>query len=193
MQGKQKIIDDILASAKKTAADMIAEAEKEREEAESVVASSLSASEKSAKAEADAAAQALKNGKLKLGELEAGKILLRYKRACVDGVYSAVKAKILAMKDGEYLALLQKLIASAAADGDEIVAAKSDGKRVTTAWVKKISSSLKIKLTLAKETGDFDAGVILRNAEYDRDLTIDEIIADLKDATEADTVKSLEL
>lgn len=193
MQGKQNIIDDIISSAKKTAAAMIADAENEKAEAEKAIAASLAESEKAAKAEADAAAHAVRSGKLKLGELEAGKILLGYKRACVDGVYSEIKAKILAMKDAEYLAFLQKLIAPVAVDGDEIVAAKSDAKRVTSAWVKKLSSALKIKLTLAKEYGEFDAGVTLRNAEFDRDLTVDAVIADLKDATEADTVKSLAL
>lgn len=193
MQGKKNIIDDILMSAKKSAETMIADAEAERAEAEKAIAAELAVLEASAAEEAKAAADAVKSGKLKLGELEAGKILLRFKRTCVDSVYDEVKAKILKMKDAEYLGLLQRLIAEVATDGDEVVAAKSDAKRVTAEWVKKVSTAIKKKLTLSKEKGEFEAGVILRNAEYDRDLTLYEIIADLKERTEPETVKSLGL
>ncbi|MDE7464286.1 MAG: hypothetical protein K2M48_04565, partial [Clostridiales bacterium] len=112
---------------------------------------------------------------------------------CGDTLYLDVKAKILKMKDAEYLGLLQRLIADVAENGDEIVASQKDAKRVTAAGVKKVSSAIKKKLTLSKEKGEFEAGVILKNAEYDRDLTLDEIIADLKDRTEPETVKSLGL
>ncbi|MCH5163258.1 MAG: V-type ATP synthase subunit E [Clostridiales bacterium] len=193
MQGKQNIIDDIIKSAKKSAETMIADAEQEKAEVEKAIAAELSAREKSAEEEAKAAADAVKSGKLKLGELEAGKIFLGYKRECVDNVYAAVKAKILKMKDAEYLAMLSRLIKEVAEDGDEIVAAKADSKRVNDAWVKKLSGSIKKKLTLSKEKGDFEAGVILKNAKYDRDLTVDEIIADLKERTEPETVKTLQL
>ncbi len=193
MQGKQKIIDDILMSAKRSAETMIADAEKERAETDEKIAAALAESEKLAAEEANAAADAVYAGRLKLGELEASKTILRYKRACVDGVYDAVKDRILKMKDGEYLDFLAKLIGDIAEDGDEIIAAKSDSKRVTAAWVKKLSATLKKKLSLSSECGEFEAGIVLRNAEYDRNLTLDEIVSDLKDRTESDTVKSLGL
>lgn len=193
MQGKKNIIDDILSSAKKSAEVMIADAEEERTQAEKAVAALLDASQKEAEEQAAQEAENVRRGKLKLGELEAGKILLRYKRACVDEVYKAVKDKILKMKDADYLDLLGKLIGEAAADGDEIVAAKSDSKRVTAAWVKKLSSSTKKKLALSDEKGEFEGGVVLKSHGYDVDLTIDEIITDLKYRTETTTVKDLGL
>lgn len=193
MQGKKNIIDDIISSAKKSAETMISDAEKERDEAQKAAEAEFAAAQKAADEQAAFAAEAVKRGKLKLGELEAGKVLLSYKRACVDEVYKAVKDKVLKMKDADYLDLLSKLIKECANDGDEIVACRADVNRVTAAWVKKLSTSIKKKLTLSKETGEFEAGVVLKSGGYDIDLTVDEIIADLKYRTESETVKSLKL
>ncbi len=193
MQGKQKIIDDVLSSAKATAAGMISDAEAEAKAAAEALAAELEKKRSDAAKAADASARDLYSGRMKLGELEAGKIMLGAKRKCVRAVYDRVRELVLGMKDADYLALMQKLVIENCSDGDEIVAAAADGKRVTAAWVKKVASAAGKKLTLAKERGDFDGGVILRNSKYDRDLTLDELIAELEERTEAETVKALEL
>ena len=193
MQGQQKIIDEIISSAKTAAASMIEEATAESAEALESLRAELEA-EKKAKAEiTKRAADDIYSGQVKLGELEAGKILLAAKQRCVAAVYDGVRKRILGAKDEQYLSLLQRLIADSCEDGDEIISAKSDSKRVTEAWVKKVSAAAKKKLTLGKERGDFSGGVILRNAKFDRDLTVDEIVADLKERTVADTAKKLGL
>lgn len=193
MQGQQKIIDEIISSAKTAAASMIEEATAESAEALESLRAELEA-EKKAKAEiTKRAADDIYSGQVKLGELEAGKILLAAKQRCVAAVYDGVRKRILGAKDEQYLSLLQRLIADSCEDGDEIISAKSDSKRVTEAWVKKVSAAAKKKLTLSKERGDFSGGVILRNAKFDRDLTVDEIVADLKERTVADTAKKLGL
>lgn len=193
MQGKQKIIDGIIDTAKTTAAGMIADAEAEAAARFDALREELEAKKQESDRAAEALANAAYSGGIKLGELEAGKVMLKAKRNCVDAVYDRVKELIFGMKDADYLAFLQRIIADNCSDGDEIVAAAADGKRVTAAWVKKVATATKKKLTLSKEHGDFDGGVVLRNAEYDRALTVDEIVADLKDRTEADTVKVLGL
>lgn len=193
MQGKENLIDDILQSAKKTSAAMVEEAVNVQNAAIDALRAELEEARLDAEKSAKAAAQAAYAGRLKLGELEAGKIELRAKRECVSAVYAAVREKILGLPDGEYLKLMQKLIAANAEDGDEIIAAKRDSKRINAAWVKKISTALKKKLSLSKEQGDFDGGVVLRNAKYDRDLSVDEIISDLTEKTESGTVSALDL
>lgn len=187
------MIDDIMQSAQKTAAAMVEEAVNAQNAAIDALRAELEESRAAAESSAQIAAQAAYAGRLKLGELEAGKIELKAKRDCVAAVYAAVRKKILELPDGEYLKLMQKLIAANAEDGDEIIASKSDGKRITAAWVKKIATALKKKLSLSKEQGDFDGGVILRNAKYDRDLSVDEIISELTEKTESGTVAALEL
>lgn len=193
MQGKEKIIDDILSSARATAAAMIEEATAERDASVESLRAELEAAEAQAVVKTQEAADAVYAGQVKLGELESGKLMLKSKQDCVTAVYAAVRDKILALGDAQYLALLQKLIVRYCEDGDEVISAKADAKRVTAAFVKKAATAAKKKLTLSATRGDFAAGVILRNARYDRDLTIDELIADLKDRTESDVVQKLGL
>lgn len=193
MQGKEKIIDDILSSARNTAAAMIEEATAERDASVEALRAELEKAEAAAAEKTRAAADAVYAGQVKLGELESGKLMLKAKQDCVAAVYAAVREKILGLSDAKYLELMQKLIVRYCEDGDEVIAAKADAKRVTAAWVKKVATAGKKKLTLSSEHGDFAAGVILRNARYDRDLTVDELIADLKDRTESEVVQKLGL
>lgn len=193
MVGKQKLIDEILSSAKKTATAMVDEATAEQTEALAALRAQLDAAQAESLKLSDKAADDRYAGQVKLGDLEAGKELLRAKQRCVAAVYDGVREKILSAPDAEYLALLQKLVVSVCEDGDEVIAAKSDGKRVTAAWVKKVSAAAKKKLTLSKEQGDFAGGVILRNARYDRDLSVDEIVEELKERTVGDTLRELGL
>ena len=192
MQGKQKIIDDILSSAKATAASLVSEAEESAASETEELRAQLEAAKKESLKRAEQAAKELYDGQVKLGELEANKALLAAKQACVAAVYYGVKRKILAAKDAEYLKILQNAIVRYCEDGDEVIAAKSD-KRVTAEWVKKVSAAAKKKLTLSKEKGDFEGGVMLRNSRYDRDLTVDAIVEELKERTVYDTVAKLGL
>lgn len=192
MQGKQKIIDDILSSARATASSIVAEAEAEVRAELDALRAELDAVQKEALAKADAAAKELFDGQVKLGELEANKALLAAKQACVSAVYYGVKRKLLSASDAVYLKILQSVIVKHCEDGDEVIAGKTD-KRITAAWVKKVSTAAKKKLTLSAEKGDFEGGVILRNAVCDRDLTVDAIVEELKERTVYDTVKRLGL
>ena len=192
MQGKQKIIDDIISSAKATATAIGAEAAAEVQSGLASLRAELDAAQKESVDRSDAAAKELFDGQVKLGELEANKALLAAKQACVSAVYYGVKRKILSAPDGEYLKILQGVIVKYCEDGDEVIAGKAD-KRITAEWVKKVSSAAKKKLTLSKEKGDFEGGVILRNAKFDRDLTVDAIVDELKEQTVYDTVTRLGL
>ncbi len=185
--------DELMQSAKKTAAAMVTEATEESEAAVEKIRAALETAKAEHRKEADAAAEKAYRGRLKLGELEAGKVALKAKQQCVTAVYDKVKEEILSLKASDYLALLSKLIAAECEDGDEIIAATSDGKTVTAEFVKKLSQSTKKKLTLSKEKGEFRGGVILRGEKYDRDLSVDAIVEDLKSRTVTDTVKKLGL
>lgn len=191
MQGKENMIDDILQSAKRTAAAMVEEAEAERAEAEAALRAQLEKAKAESDAEAARAADAAYSGRVKLGELEAGKIMLDAKQRVVAAVYDGVRARITSASDAVYLGLMQKLAVEACEDGDEVIPPVGD-KRVTAAWVKKVSAAAGKKLKLGKPE-DFSGGVILRNGRYDRALTVDEIVADLKERTVAETVNKLGL
>lgn len=193
MVGKEKMTDELLSLAKKAASAMIEEATEESKQAEEAVRAALETKKIEHKKEADEAAARAYEGRLKLGELEKSKALLKAKQQCVAEVYTKVKELILSLKDADYLALYKKLIESECEDGDEIIVAKSDAKRINAEFVKKLSQSTKKKLTLSKEAGDFGGGIILRGASYDRDLSVDAVVEDLKVRTVTETVQKLGL
>lgn len=193
MQGKDKITDAILSGAHRSASAMVDEATQAAAAVEESVRAELESAKKQTELEIKTAADAVYAGAVKLGELERTKITLKARQACVTAVYDRVRELILSQKDADYLAMLKSLIVSVCEDGDEVIAAKADAKRVTAEWVKKVATSAKKKLTLSKTHGEFDGGVILRNKKYDRDLTIDEIVNDLRERTEKETVEKLGL
>ena len=172
---------------------MIEEATAEQEERLSDIRAELENSQAESLAKAQAEADSVYTGMVKLGDLEANKALLRAKQQCLSAVYDGVKQKILAAPDAEYLKILQTLIAKYAENGDEIIAAKRDSKRVTESWVKKVGTAAKRKLALSKETGDFEGGIVLRNGKFDRDLTVDAIVGELKERTVSDVIAKLGL
>lgn len=192
MQGKDEMIDDILASARTVASKIIDEATVEHNALIEATRAALEEQRIKTDAEKIAAANAVYDGRIKLGELEVGKIILGAKQKCVSAVYDGVRDRIVAMPSAEYTKLIVRLVSAYVEDGDEIIVGKSD-KRLTAEWVKNLSKSTKKKLTLSKEKGDFDAGVVLRNSRYDRDFTVDEIVADLRERTVSDVAKKLGL
>ncbi len=192
MQGKDRIIDDLLQSAKKTAAAMVEEAEAETKESVEAFRAALEKTKSEAQDKAKAEADRVYSGAVKLGELEANKILLEKKQKCISAVYDELRALIVNMPTEKYLKLMQELVASSCNDGDEIVCGKGD-KRITAAWVKKVSTAVKKKLKLSEQKGDFDAGLILRNAKYDRDFTVDALVEEMRERTEPETARILGL
>ena len=192
MQGKDNIIDDILQSAKKTAAAMVEEASAETEQSVEAARAALEKSRLEAQEQAKADAERVYSGAVKLGELEANKILLEKKQRCVSAVYDGLRELMIGLPADKYLEIMQELVVSSCEDGDEIIAAKAD-KRITDAWVKKAGAAAKKKLKLSAEKGEFDAGLILRNEKYDRDFTVDALVAEMRDRTEAETAKLLGL
>lgn len=139
----------------------------------------------------DAAADALYQGQVKLGELEAGKVMLRAKQECVGLVYDGVRERILDAPDAEYLALVKKLISEYAEDGDEVIISSRDTKRITADWLEKAAG--KKKLALSKSIGEFSGGIVLRNKRFDRDLSVDAIVDELKERTAVETLAKLGL
>lgn len=193
MQGKEGMIENILNGARTAAAAMIDEASCLVKDNTEKLKAELAAKLTAAKADAQTEAQSVYDGLVKLGRLEADKSLLRVKRDCVDAVYRSVRADIVALPDAEYSALMQKLVIRYANDGDEIIISERDAKRITAAWVKKAATAAGKKLTLSKTNGDFECGLILRGDKYDRDLTPDAIVEDLRERTESEVVKVLGL
>lgn len=175
MNGKQTIIDKIIRDAELKAESNVSAA---KEKADAVIS------------QAQADAEAMRAEKL-ADKTEQTNELIRRRRsvALLDKkrAISAYKSELaLAVFDEaidafksdkkRYKAYIEELLKTNAEDGDEIIASKYDESVVTSAMVTKVAKALKIKLALSDKSGDFKGGLILSGVNYDKNLTLDDIV-----------------
>lgn len=190
MNGKQTIIDKIIRDAELKAESNVSAA---KEKADAVIS------------QAQADAEAMKAEKL-ADKTEQSNELIRRRRsvALLDKkrAISAYKSELaLAVFDEaidafksdkkRYKAYIEELLRANAEDGDEIIASKYDESVVTSAMVTRVAKALKIKLSLSDKSGDFKGGFILSGVNYDKNLTLDDIVRRIRQDSETQVAKIL--
>ena len=166
-------IEKITARIKKDAGTEAEAIRREGEErAASIRAGYKAQAEENAKAAAQAGKEAAKRQEERLvsaAQMDAKKLLLAAKQACIDEAFDKAQSKLLALPDGEYAELLAKLAVKAAKTGkEEILLSAKDRKRVGEQVVKKVNELCKDgAMTLSKETRDMEGGLILREGSVE--------------------------
>ena len=134
MEGKE-IAEAILNEARQKAASLISEAEEKKrlslKEAESVLAAKKEAVLKEAQKEAE---QTVRRREM-LARLDAQKTILSVKQQLIERVYSEAAGRVVNMTDNLYREFIQALIKEYAENGDEIMIAKQDAKRLNYDWL----------------------------------------------------------
>ncbi len=190
MNGKQTIIDKIIRDAELKAESNVSAA---KEKADAVIS------------QAQADAEAMRAEKL-ADKTEQTNELIRRRRsvALLDKkrAISAYKSELaLAVFDEaidafksdkkRYKAYIEELLKTNAEDGDEIIASKYDESVVTSAMVTMVAKALKSKLALSDKSGDFKGGLILSGVNYDKNLTLDDIVRRIRQDSETQVAKIL--
>lgn len=191
MEGKEAIVDSILVSARDAAANIVADAKAERDE---LVATTLESAEREgaeqlARAHEDAAM--LKSRRLKLAELDSRKVILTAKQQVIEKAYVQAETKILNMTDNVYRDFIGSIVCRYAEDGDEIIIAARDAKRLHYDWVDGLNKKLHMNLTLSDRCHNGRGGVILTNAKYDKNLTVEMLVAETRTQTESEVAARL--
>ena len=184
-------IEKITARIKKDAG---AEAEAIRREGEeraaSIRAGYKAQAEENAKAAAQAGKEAAKRQEERLvsaAQMDAKKLLLAAKQACIDEAFDKAQEKLLALPDGEYAELLAKLAVKAAKTGkEEILLSAKDRKRVGEQVVSK-----GMALTLGKETRDMAGGLILRDGSVEINCAFETQMRVLRESMASDVAALL--
>lgn len=115
-------------------------------------------------------------------DMEAKKNILAFKQETVASAFDEAKKQILAMPKTEYAAFLADKAAAASVSGDEelIFNAKdreSIGADVTAAANAALAAAGKTAaLTMAKQTGDFSGGLIVRRGSITTNCTVDALL-----------------
>ena len=125
-----------------------------------------------------------------VAELDAKKLQLAAKAKVLDSVFEGTLQKLRALDKKTLKALLVKMLDNAE-DGDVVILSESEKGVLTEKDIKEYAEKRGIKLSLAKEFGDFDGGLMLRGKGIDKNFTFEVEVAMLRDDTEMSIAKEL--
>lgn len=191
MEGKDAIINKIMSDADSQAEEILAQA---KAKAEAQVKKALDESEA---LQADAAKKAEDAGselitrRLTVAGLDVKKQMLAVKKELIDASFAKAESVLAGLEDDDYLKLISAMLAKSASDGDTVTVSANDKSRITADFIKKQSKKLGISLTLGKEYGDFDGGIILTGGGVDKNLTLEVELKLLYDEIQADVAAIL--
>ncbi len=186
MAGTDAIINKILADAEEKASQIKAQAKLDSEhvihdaevEAKAVMDEVL-------KGKQSVIDETVKRQKA-VAELDAKKIVLKAKKDAIDEAFRLAKEQLNGLSSEEYFKVVSNMISRYAEDGDVVTVSEKDKKLITKEKIGKIATAKKIKLTLNKEYGDFEGGVILSGNGMDKNLTFDVELKTLRDEMETE-------
>lgn len=191
MDGREAIIAEITEKANAAAAGLIEEAERERDELLASVRAEEERKREEALAAAHAAAEALRARRATLDNLQARKIRLAAKQQCIDAAFEEAEKKLGNMTDHIYREFVASFIAECAEEGDCVVIAESDAKRLHDEWLKDVSKKCGFALAFAKDRHSGKGGVILRGKSCDKNLTLSTLLAALREQYTGEVARRL--
>ena len=168
----QQIEDDtravcggITASAQKTADAVLADAESKAEQIKSRAHDAAAARAADIKKRGESAA-----------DLEEKRILLRTKQEIISEMLAAAVARVKALPEDEYFALILRMVEKYSQPKDGVIRfGKKDIERLPAGFVEKINRLSKGKLVLSDEAADIDAGFILIYGGIEENCSFDAI------------------
>ncbi len=127
---------------------------------------------------------------LTVAELDARKQTLLAKTQILDQVYESALEKVRNLDKDTYKALILGML-EYAEDGDIVVISEREKDVVTEEVVRDLAKRKGISLTLQKEYGSFDGGLVFSGGGVDKNFTLKEEIAGLREETEGNFSKEL--
>ena len=176
----ENIITAILDSASRYADETLvkasAEANKIVESASSVAQTEIANNIENAN---NRAQEILKN-KRTLISLETRKTELSGKREIIENVYETAVCELLRTEKSVYLTLVEKLINDNAENGETVVIDKNAPFNVSD--VEKLAVIKQKSLTVVADA--ISGGVVIKNANFDKDLTFAALVSAVREETE---------
>lgn len=187
MNGKENIINKILADADNKCAEILATAELQAQEITNLSKVYVDAESQSMSRRLETLAAERERNSLANADLDARKYKLLQKQRLIGVCYDKALASLAKMSEKDKLAFIGKILKAYAEKGETVLVCKADKNLVT----QKFLDGLNLGLTLGKTNIDAAGGVVLQNASYDKDLTLEKLVAYSRERTEARVAKAL--
>ncbi|MDY4559918.1 MAG: V-type ATP synthase subunit E family protein [Eubacteriales bacterium] len=190
MQGKEAIIEKIISDATVRGEAVIDDAKFKATEIENVAKAVCASMADNAEKERAAAVNDVLTRSKTVAELDAKKLLFDAKNQVVALTFETALNKVKNLPKEKYAKLVMGML-SMAEDGDVVTISKREKDVLTESVIKEFAAKKKIKLTLNKEFGEFDGGIILSGSGVDKNLTFETEFQLLKDELEETVAKKL--
>jgi len=190
MQGKDAIINKIIADAERNEKATLSDAEVRVDEIVSGLAEQSKEYIYRSKAEQDKLKEEIVARSATVAALDAKKLLLDAKNTLIVKTFETALKKARNLQKKSYEKLIFGML-ELAEDGDVLIISEREKDIITAAKLKEFSEKKKIKLTLAKELGTFDGGIILSNHGVSKNITLDTEISLLRDEMEEEIARKL--
>lgn len=187
---KEAIIEKIISDGQKKSDAILAEASEKAEEILAVAAEECKGYYDNAVYETNKQVDDILSRGKTVAELDAKKLQLGAKAEILDSVFSMALDKLRSLDKKTYKGLLLSMLKNAD-DGDEVVISAREKDILTAKDVKEYADKRGINLTLAKEFGDFDGGLMLKGNGIDKNFTFEVEVDLLRDEIEMNIAKEL--
>lgn len=187
MDGKNKIIQQIIADGESRCKAIIAKAEKDAMDIISDTNARIQQDSVALSAKIDANSTSIVDNAMSNAKLDIRKYNLWQKQALIDSVYDKALQHLLALSDKKYVELIIKLLTKYAENGEVVSISSKDSTLITQAVLDKSGK----KLTLCKQYIDIDGGVVLSSKSYDKVLTLSMLVHEARATTESQVANTL--
>ena len=181
-----KLIERILGDAE---ADASAARDKAAESCRAVVADcekKIAERAGIAAASRDTAVKGVLDGARTRAELDGRKETLSVRRRMLDEAFAAAARELNALTGPRREAILLGMLKTEAAAGDVVLPAKQD-----RSVIEKLLSQVPAKLTLSEEDAPFEGGFLLRGGSYEKDCSLNALMAELRLTEETNAARLL--
>ncbi len=139
-----------------------------------------------AAASRDAAVKGVLDGARTRAELDGRKETLSVRRRILDEAFAAAAKELNALTGQKREAILLSLLKKEAAAGDVVHPAKRD-----RALIAKLLSEVPVALTLSDEDAPFEGGFLLVGGSYEKDCSLNALMAELRLKEETNAARIL--
>ena len=181
MNGKDNIINKILADADLKCAEILATAESEAQEIADSARLAMQAETQALDKRLQSLAVERERNAMASADLDARKYKLNKKQQLITACYDKALDVLIHLPDKKKLELIGKILTTYAEKGETVLVARADKDIVT----QKFLDSLNLGLKLGSKTVDAVGGVVLVGPSYDKDLTFPVLLAYSREQTEA--------
>ncbi len=139
-----------------------------------------------AAASRDTAVKGVLDGARTRAELDGRKETLSVRRRILDEAFAAATKELNALTGQRREAILLRLLTNEAAAGDKVLPAKQD-----RALIEKLLPQVPMKLTLSEEDAPFEGGFLLLGGSYEKDCSLNALMAELRLKEETNAARIL--